>query len=286
MPLPKPTASESREEFIDRCMGNSEAISEFGDEEQRLAVCENLFKEHNMSQEEPTKNSDKDETSKDKDAKGILASVPKEPKETKSFTLEVKGMDTDKERNVAIIKGYGSTFGNVDLGNDIVEKGAFKKTLQEKNVFPFLEDHTPRMKNLLGFCKVWEDNKGLYGEFEINLETDQGKSAYALAKQASALGDDLGMSIGYEVIQDEFDRKNGVRRLKELKLFEVSMVMFPMNEEAGVTEAKSRKEEVTDALLEIKEYINSLRDNEPSDGTLEFEAEVKQLITEIKTIGK
>jgi len=57
----------------------------------------------------------------------------------KTFPLEIKDVDTQ-----GTIRGYASTFGNVDLGLDIVDKGAFKKSLKENSgVFPILADHSP-----------------------------------------------------------------------------------------------------------------------------------------------
>ena len=49
MPIPTKRATESRDEFISRCMGNSTMVSEYPDVSQRYAVCisksrENVFK--------------------------------------------------------------------------------------------------------------------------------------------------------------------------------------------------------------------------------------------------
>jgi hypothetical protein len=45
MPLPTPTAKESKNEFIARCMSDSKTQSEFPDSQQRLAVCIAQYKE-------------------------------------------------------------------------------------------------------------------------------------------------------------------------------------------------------------------------------------------------
>jgi hypothetical protein len=44
MPLPKPKAGESRKDFMQRCMSDSTATSEFPNTDQRLAVCSAQFK--------------------------------------------------------------------------------------------------------------------------------------------------------------------------------------------------------------------------------------------------
>ena len=59
--------------------------------------------------------------------------------ETKSFELEIKDADSN-----GMIRGFASTFGNVDLGMDVVDKGAFKKAIKEsKGLWPILADHDP-----------------------------------------------------------------------------------------------------------------------------------------------
>ena len=44
MPLPKPTPSESRKDFMQRCMSDSKTVEEFPDSLQRTAVCSTQFK--------------------------------------------------------------------------------------------------------------------------------------------------------------------------------------------------------------------------------------------------
>ena len=87
--------------------------------------------------------------------------------------------------------------------------------------------------------KMMDDEKGLYCQGQINLEVQRGREAYALAKQG-VLTD---MSIGYSVDDGELlqDPKTGgiVRQLKELTLWEVSMVGEPMNPDAKITEVKT-----------------------------------------------
>lgn len=40
MPLPKPDTSESRDDYIQRCMGDDVAVEEYPDNDQRMAVCQ------------------------------------------------------------------------------------------------------------------------------------------------------------------------------------------------------------------------------------------------------
>ena len=60
-----------------------------------------------------------------------------------NFMLRFKGNyfdDMDDEKGV--VKGYASTFNNVDSDNDIITKGAYTKTLQENSErIAFLYQH-------------------------------------------------------------------------------------------------------------------------------------------------
>lgn len=175
----------------------------------------------------------------------------------KNIQFKTFGLKFDEVSDQGIIRGYASTFGNVDLGLDIVEKGAFKKSLKEnKGVFPILADHNPS-KQIGWNMKASEDDRGLLVEGKLNMEVQDAREKYALAKSAMELGAPMGLSIGYATIKAEPDRERPVvRRLKELKLYEYSIVTFPMNTEAMITAAKS----VTGldrATLIIKEFENN-----------------------------
>lgn len=133
--------------------------------------------------------------------------------------------------------GYGSIFGNVDLGSDIVEKGAFKRSLAEhkaaKTMPKLLWQHDTRQP--IGIYTVMaEDEKGLYVEGQLALKTAQGAEAYELLK-LGALG---GLSIGYRVKTYEYDTETYVRTLTDVDLWECSLVTFAMNPEAQVSAVK------------------------------------------------
>lgn len=168
-----------------------------------------------------------------------------EPKiEYKTFEFDFKdvaegGKNADGN-NVGIIEGYASTFGNMDLGFDIMEKGAFKKTLKEtKAKWPILADHMP--DSHIGYnLEGEEDDKGLYTKSEVNLDVEKGREKYSLAKQAKRVGGRMGMSIGFTLVKAEPDKENPrIRRIKEVKMWEHSLVTFPMNTRAFVDSAKS-----------------------------------------------
>lgn len=149
-----------------------------------------------------------------------------EKKEYLSFDFEVKDSDTDK----GVIEGYGSVFGNVDFHNDIVDRGAFRKSLQKR--MPALLLHHD-MRQVAG---VWqdaeEDDKGLRLRGQLNMEVQKAREAFYLAKQGALKG----LSIGFYTRKDRI--VDGVRHIEEAELLEVSMVTFPANERAQLTGTK------------------------------------------------
>lgn len=176
--------------------------------------------------------------------------------ETKSFELEIKDADSS-----GMIRGYASTFGNVDQGLDIVDKGAFKKSIKEsKGLFPILADHNPS-KQIGWNLRAEEDDKGLYVEGKLDLNVQDAREKYSLAKTAMENGAKMGLSIGYMTIKAEPDReKPMVRRLKELKLFEYSIVTFPMNTSAMITAMKSTFQ-ANHTIDSLKRLIEELKQN-------------------------
>ena len=179
--------------------------------------------------------------------------------EVKSFELEIKDADSN-----GMIRGFASTFGNIDLGMDVVDKGAFKKSIKEsKGLWPILADHNPT-KQIGWNLRAEEDEKGLYVEGKLDLNVQDAREKYSLAKSAQDLGAKMGLSIGYMTVKAEPDRdKPMVRRLKELKLFEYSIVTFPMNTEAMITNMKAQPD--ADKQAWLKEHFKQLKQQGFSD---------------------
>ena len=170
---------------------------------------------------------------------------------TLQFNCELKTYMDDEERK-GEFEGYGSIFGNKDLGNDVVMEGAFKRSLyrkKPKNV-KMLFQHDTKMP--IGvFEEIEEDNKGLKVRGRLALGTQLGKEAYELVKMGALDG----LSIGYKAdpkMQD-YDKRGRKRYLKEVDLMEISLVTFPMNPKATVTGVKASERT-------IREWEKVLRD--------------------------
>ncbi|MBM3763416.1 MAG: HK97 family phage prohead protease [Acidobacteria bacterium] len=172
--------------------------------------------------------------------------------ELKQLSLEIKLADGAS----GVFEGIASVYGNVDSYGDIVEPGAFTKTISERGAnVPILWQHD--QKQPIGSGEVFETSKGLAIRGRILDTVTQGREALALLRAGVVKG----LSIGYRTIKDEWDATRKVKLLKEIKLYEVSVVTFPANEaatiEAVVPNSSSGKGDtggdVLKALREIRD---------------------------------
>ncbi|MEM9221500.1 MAG: HK97 family phage prohead protease [Pseudomonadota bacterium] len=137
--------------------------------------------------------------------------------------------------------GYASLFGRVDLSGDIVEPGAFAKTLLARGaseIGMYLEHDSGSVIGL--WLLVEEDQRGLWVEGRLGGSRAAGEAGHAMTS-----GRLDGLSIGFRTVQAEYDRAARVRRLKEIDLWEVSVVTSPMLPEArahAVSTASQRRE--------------------------------------------
>jgi len=162
-------------------------------------------------------------------------------RERKDFNFKIEVLDSDVPGS---FEGYASVFNIVDEGGDVVEQGAFTRTLNNKfasgkKSIPLLWQHDSRMPMGM-ITEAHEDNYGLFIKGQIILGSDMSNHCHALMK-AGAIS---GMSIGYDTMKATFPENEMIkgdavmRRLQELRLWEISMVTFPMNDSANVTDVK------------------------------------------------
>lgn len=158
----------------------------------------------------------------------------KGPTSRKAFDIEIKALDDQGK-----FEGYANTFGLVDSYGEEVVKGAFKRTIANWRTsgrkLPMLSQHD--YKTVVGYFDpndMEEDEKGLKVAGQILTNTQAGHDDYERAKHGL-----LRMSIGFDTLADEFDKKKGVRYLKEIRLWEISLVTFPANEDSVITAIKA-----------------------------------------------
>jgi HK97 family phage prohead protease len=182
-------------------------------------------------------------------------------KEIKSFPFEVKA--TAEENNIFTFEGYASTFNNVDHGDDVVIRGAFSNSLAKNLQVPILWQH--QMSEVIGVSvQLYEDDKGLF--IKGNLPKEDTLVSGRIIPQMK-VGSIKEMSIGF--FTKNYDMaKDGIRLLKEIDLFEVSLVTKAMNSRALVTGFKS--------FETLRDIEQTLKDSGFSNN------EAKTLISKIK----
>lgn len=156
---------------------------------------------------------------------------------TRAHAFQVKAVD----EKTGEFQGHGSVFDVVDLYGDIVLPGAFSKTLKawgdKGKLPPMLWQHSASQP-LGSFHKMVEDEKGLYVEGQILVDAgDVEKRAHAHLKAGTVSG----LSIGFDIPPGgvTYDSRANAFLLKEINLWEVSLVTFPANPQAQVENVKA-----------------------------------------------
>lgn len=121
--------------------------------------------------------------------------------------------------------GYAALFDRRDAGRDTIRRGAFARTLMERNEpLPLFWQHHPEQR--IGWIeRAGEDARGL--RVVASIDNPAGGAAAALKA-----GRVTGLSFGYRA--RSFTRSADGRDLTEVDLFEVSLVSRPMQHGARV----------------------------------------------------
>lgn len=170
-------------------------------------------------------------------------------REVRSFALQIKATGDD-----GTVEGYGSVFGVRDNYDDVIAKGAFIDSLKSHKAagtMPAMLWQHDADKPIGVWTEMVEDEKGLRIKGQLAMETVKGKEAHALLKMGALNG----LSIGFMSKEWSYDRETEVRTLTAIDLWEVSLVTFPANEKARVTNVKS-----ADEMATPKDAEKALRD--------------------------
>ena len=149
--------------------------------------------------------------------------------------IEIKARAEDD----GVFEGYGSVFLVLDHYKDIVQPGAFSRSLEKwkglGQLPPLLWQH--QHDEPIGvYEEMREDEKGLFVRGRLLIDDiAKAREAWALLK-AKAIS---GLSIGYAPVIEEYDRTTKINSLKEIDLWETSLVTFPANPAAVVTDVKT-----------------------------------------------
>ncbi len=207
MPMSKPTDKEKKDDFVSRCM--SEMKDEFPDNDQRVAVC--------MKQWE-----DKEEKSAS-------------PQMQRRFlpASEFRVIEEDKKPKIV---GYAAVFDKFSEDmwgfREKVAKGAFSETIKRNDDVRMLFNHDPNFviaRTTNGTLLLREDDKGLYFE-GTPADTQWEKDLITKIKR----GDILQNSFGFMIDDEMWDKKEKIRTLTKVTLFDVSPVTYPAYKDTEV----------------------------------------------------
>lgn len=142
--------------------------------------------------------------------------------------FEIKQIDAEEGR----FTGLAAVFGNVDSHHDRIVKGAFERTVKLNPEVVVLAQH--EVDRPIGKAELSITDQGLKIDAKLSLGVQDARDMFALIKDEVIEG----LSIGYQTKDFRFD-ENGVRELTEVAVKEVSPVLFPSNELAGISQVKN-----------------------------------------------
>lgn len=170
--------------------------------------------------------------------------------------MKIKSINEEGE-----IEGYASVFDEIDRNGDVVERGAFAKSIEEFSVGKkpkLLWQHD--MSAPIGIIKeLKEDDHGLFVRAQLIMDLPKAKEIHLLLKNKAMDG----FSIGYK-IRNHFV-KNNRKHLTDIELLEVSIVTFPACESAKIDDVKFDKNTKKNLNKEGNNQMNLPLNIEPTE---------------------
>ena len=215
--------------------------------------------------------------------------VKEKSSKTEHKTLSFRTEEYDEESG--IFSGYAAVYGNIDSGGDIIEPGAFTKTIAEGwERVKILALHNDCWLPIGRPLELREDSNGLYIKAKVS-DTSMGRDIKVLLKDG-VLNE---LSIGYDPVVFDYDKDSGVRHLREVKLWEVSVVTWAMNPEAVITDYKQAAEAAeranamaAEAVADVKagRKISAARMKALKEASASMKAATKALDSIIREAGE
>ena len=191
----------------------------------------------------------------------------------------LKGIDMgfeDADTKKGVVSGYFALFGNKDLDGDIIEPGAFTKTIQErgpngKKLIKYLLDHV-RTKAVARIDELFEDQKGLRYTAKIGSHS-LGQDFLKMVESGIINQHSFGFSVPKD--KSYFDQSRKANIIKEVMMFEGSAIQFlGANPETTFIDLKSME----DALNLFQKLEKFVKTSDATDETLiQLEEKLKSL---------
>lgn len=181
----------------------------------------------------------------------------------RSISIKAVG---DPSADTGLFSGVLSTYGGMpDSYGDICDAGCYDATIASKGTKRvLLWQHS--WDDPIGSFEITDATKALTVEGSFNLNVAKGREAYALLKR----GDISGLSIGYTVDKCDYD-PDGTRHLKQVDLWEGSLVTFPANINATAEAKQMNKKQMRKSLGGML-FLKKLSADERAAALAEIEA--------------
>jgi HK97 family phage prohead protease len=206
----------------------------------------------------------------------------KELEKTSDMGFVTKGLNqgfTDSDMKQGIVSGYFAMFGNKDLDGDVIETGAFSKTVMErgpqgKQLIKYLLDHD-KNKVVAKITNLYEDSKGL--RYEAKIGTHTAGQDFQKMIESELINQH---SFGFRTIKEQFDQEAKANLIKEVMMYEGSAVQFlGANPDTTFIDLKSE----ADAFEYLGRLEKFVKTSDATDETLEkLENQLKSLMEMLK----
>lgn len=208
--------------------------------------------------------------------------MPKQEMEYKS--LHISEVKSEQREEHLFISGYGAYFGNEDSYGDIIQKGAFAAflALEDAKRLKLCWQHD--MREVIGvITNIYEDEKGLFFEAKIS-NTQRGKDVATLLEDGAI--DEF--SIGY-ITKDSEWTTDEKRILKQIYLYEISVVSRAANPLAKLVDKEKKEENVINQLknsMRMEEMLKKMQEDLKKETSARVELEKKlQEMKEAKEVS-
>ena len=197
---------------------------------------------------------------------------------TKELNEGFKDLDTTQ----GIVTGYFAMFGNKDLDGDIIEPGAFSKTIQErgpkgKGLIKYLLDHD-KNKAVAVINELYEDGKGLYYEAKVGSHM-VGKDFLEMVKSGIINQHSFGFSVPKD--KSYFDQSRKANIIKEVMMYEGSAIQF-LGDNPETTHIGLKSFE--DYLKSLEKFIQT--SDASDDCIIQIESLLKTLKPDVTTLNE
>ena len=217
MPIPTPGQGETKDEFIERCMGDETMKEEYPDGDQRLAICMTQWDERQERGEK----------------------VQRPQREIRM--AEIRAIEPTGDEQEMIVEGraivYESPTELYEINGikyfEVIARGALEGA--DLRDVPFKYNHSDnvmvmaRTRNRT--LELIPDENGLLIRAKL-ANTTAGRDLYELIRR----GDVDKMSFAFTVDKDEYDRKTRTRRILRFKrIWDVSAVDMPAYDDTYIS---------------------------------------------------